>query len=317
MKRKIIVGLMMLVGMFYIVKGGINAGIIRNISGDSYRNNASMGNSSIDGSSSIDAQENVPGDNNENIRYETFPIVSKVLEKDSYYDYSNSKLAWYMIRKDNHEPTGCDDTVDIYKYGGYHIDKNVTEDKKVMYLTFDCGYENGYTSQILDVLKEQNVPACFFVTQTYIRDNIDLVKRMKEEGHQVGNHTITHPSMPSKSYEEITNELEGCATYMAETTGYNMDPYLRPPMGEYSERTLKLSQDLGYKTIFWSITYLDFDVNKQPGADYVINHFEKYHHRGAIILMHNVSSSNADALETVLVNMKNKGYSFASLNELK
>ncbi len=308
---------MMLVGMFYIVKGGIDAGIIRSISGDSYKNNASMGDCSIEGSSSSDAQENVPGDNNENIRYETFPIVSKVLDKDSYYDYSNSKLAWYMVRKDNHEPTGCDDTIDIYKYGGYHIDKNVTGDKGIMYLTFDCGYENGYTSQILDVLKEQNVPACFFVTQTYIRDNPDLVKRMKEEGHQVGNHTITHPSMPSIAYEEIIEELEGCATYMAETTGYNMDPYLRPPMGEYSERTLKLSYDLGYKTIFWSMTYLDFDVNKQPGVDYVVNHFEKYHHSGAIILMHNVSSSNADALETVLVNMKNKGYRFASLNELQ
>ena len=133
----------------------------------------------------------------------------------------------------------------------------------------------------------------------------------------MGNHTITHPSMPTKSYEEIIEELEGCANYMAETTGYNMDPYLRPPMGEYSERTLKLTKDLGYKTIFWSITYLDFDVNNQPGVDYVINHFEKYHHNGAIILMHNVSSSNADALTTVLVNMKNKGYRFASLNELK
>lgn len=307
----------MLVTLYFIGKGGINAGIIRSIYGDSFKNNASMGDSSIDVGSSSDAQEGVPEDNNENIRYETFPIESRVLDKDSYYDYSNSKLAWYMIRKDNHEPTGCDDTIDIYKYGGYHIDKGATKDKKVMYLTFDCGYENGYTSQILDVLKEQNVPACFFVTQTYIRDNPELVKRMKEEGHQVGNHTITHPSMPSKSYEEIINELEGCATYMAETTGYNMDPYLRPPMGEYSERTLKLSQDLGYKTIFWSITYLDFDVNKQPGVDYVINHFEKYHHSGAIILMHNVSASNADALGTVLVNMKNKGYGFASLNELK
>ncbi len=307
----------MLVAVLCIGKGGINAGIIRNISRDSYKNNASEGNSSIEGSSSNDAQQSVPEDNNEKIRYETFPIESRVLDKDSYYEYSNGKLAWYMIRKENHEPTGCDDTIDIYKYGGYHIDKNTTEDKKVMYLTFDCGYENGYTSQILDVLKEQNVPACFFVTQTYIRDNPDLVKRMKEEGHQVGNHTITHPSMPSKSYEEIIEELEGCATYMAETTGCNMDPYLRPPMGEYSERTLKLTQDLGYKTIFWSMAYLDFDVNNQPGVDYVINHFEKYHHSGAIILMHNVSSSNADALGTVLVNMKDKGYSFASLNELE
>ncbi|MBR3832947.1 MAG: polysaccharide deacetylase family protein [Lachnospiraceae bacterium] len=222
-----------------------------------------------------------------------------------------------MVRKDNHEPTGCDDTIDIYQYGGYHVDKNARDEDKVLYLTFDCGYENNYTSQILDVLKEQNVPACFFVTQTYIRDNIDLTKRMKEEGHQVGNHTITHPSMPERSYEEIIEEVNGCAKYMAENTGYAMDPYLRPPMGEYSQRTLKLTQDLGYKTIFWSMAYMDYDVNNQPGVDYVTAHFEKYHHNGAIILMHNVSESNADALKTVIVNMKAKGYRFASLNELK
>jgi len=303
---------------FIFFKGGIGSEIIRKLSGNTYKNNvASKGYGGIEGSSLGDATDKAEEEDNESIRYETFPIESKVLDKDSYYDYSNSKLAWYMVRKDNHEPTGCDDTIDIYNYGGYYIDKSVTEDKKVLYLTFDCGYENGYTSQILDVLKEQNVPACFFVTQTYIRDNIELVKRMKAEGHQVGNHTVTHPSMPEKSYEEIIEEVEGCADYMAESTGYNMDPYLRPPMGEYSERTLKLIYDLGYKTIFWSMAYLDYDVNKQPGTQYVIDHFDKFHHNGAIILMHNVSSSNADALETVIMNMKNKGYRFASLNELK
>lgn len=320
MKIKKIGLLILVVAVLYIIKGGVQGGLFKTLSGKDYKGNSQnidtkKGESDGEKSSRLDAHDGTV--ENDEIRYHTFPIESNILNKDSYYEYSNSKLAWYMIRNEEHQPTGCDDTIDIYKYGGYHIDKNVTKDKKVMYLTFDCGYENGYTEQILDVLHEQNVPACFFVTQTYIRDNIDLTKRMKEEGHQVGNHTITHPSMPGKSYEEIIEEIEGCASYMAENTGYNMDPYLRPPMGEYSERTLKLTQDLGYKTIFWSMAYMDFDVNNQPGADYVVRHFEKYHHSGAIILMHNVSSSNAEALETVLVNMKERGYRFASLNELK
>ena len=248
-------------------------------------------------------------------RYLTLPIENKVREKDAYYDYPNDKLAWYIKRGENHAPSGCDDTLELSEYGAYYLGESTEE--KVIYLTFDCGYENGYTEQILDVLKQEEVPACFFVTKTYIRDNPDLTRRMKEEGHQVGNHTITHPSMPTKSYEEIINEVTGCADYMTEVTGYDMDPYLRPPMGEYSARTLMITKDLGFKTIFWSMAYMDFDVNNQPGADYVINHFNKYHHNGAIVLMHNVSSSNAEALETVITNMKAEGYRFASLNELE
>lgn len=248
----------------------------------------------------------------------TYEIKNNVKEKSYYYEYKNDKLAWWFKRDAEHRPSGCDDTIDISKYEGYYRDRaKDNSSEKVLYLTFDCGYENGYTEKILNVLKKQNVPACFFVTKTYIRDNLNLVERMKGEGHQVGNHTITHPSMPGKSYEEIIKEVTGCADYMREATGYSMDPYLRPPMGEYSERTLAITRDLGYKTIFWSMAYLDYDVNKQPGANYVIEHFNKYHHNGAIILMHNVSSSNAAALETVIKNMREQGYRFASLNELK
>lgn len=247
-------------------------------------------------------------------RYLQYPIENKICSEDTYYNYSNEKLAWWFKRDDNHGPSGCDDTLEISDYDAYYLDFSC--DEKVIYLTFDCGYENEFTDEILDVLNAEDVPACFFVTKTYIRDNPELATRMKEEGHQVGNHTITHPSMPSVSYEELILEITGCAEYMKEITGYEMDPYLRPPMGEYSERTLKITQDLGYKTIFWSMAYVDFDVNDQPGADYVINHFNKYHHEGAIILMHNVSSSNAEALETVIKNLKAEGYRFASLNEL-
>lgn len=139
---------------------------------------------------------------------------------------------------------------------------------------------------------------------------------MKEEGHQVGNHTVTHPSMPGISVEKQKEELQTCADYMKEATGYRMDPYFRPPSGEYSERVLQLAKDMGYKTIFWSMAYLDYDVNNQPGKDYVIEHFDKYYHNGAIPLMHNVSESNAQALDTVLSNLTELGYRFVSLDEM-
>ncbi len=251
-------------------------------------------------------------------RYQTIARVSNTKGKEAYDTYSNNKLAWWFKRDKEHGQSGCDDTIDLSVYNGYYVDKehNKENPEKVIYLTFDCGYDNGYTEVMLDVLKEENVPACFFVTQTYIRDNIDIMKRIKSEGHQVGNHTITHPSLPNRSYDEIVDELEGCYNYMKEATGYDMDPYFRPPCGEYSERVLAIANDLGYKTIFWSMAYLDYEVDNQPGADYVIQHFEKFHHNGAIILMHNVSSSNAEALQTVIKNLKEEGYRFASLNEL-
>lgn len=303
-----------------LIKGGFLSGISGNFSFISYRNGEDSIHSETDGS---EDDGEVPGENGEkseaDARYLQKPIENNVRDKDTYYEYKNDKLAWWFKRNDSHQPSGCDDTIELSDYDAYYLDRSADENsgEKVIYLTFDCGYENGYTERMLDILAEQDVPACFFVTKTYIRDNLELTKRMKEEGHQVGNHTITHPSMPGKSYEEIIQEVTGCADYMREVTGFDMDPYLRPPRGEYSARTLKITQDLGYKTIFWSMAYLDYDVNNQPGAEYVINHFNKYHHNGAIILMHNVSSSNADALETVIVNLKAEGYRFASLNELE
>ena len=210
-------------------------------------------------------------------------------------------------------PVGNASFDELQQYHAYYAQKT---DKKVIYLTFDCGYENGYTEQILDPLKNHNAKACFFVTQTYIRDNAEIVKRMKEEGHQVGNHTVTHPSMPEISVEKQIKELRDCEEYMKEATGYDMDLYFRPPSGEYSEQLLQLASDLGYRTIFWSVAYLDYDVNKQPGASYVIDHFKKYHHNGAFVLMHNVSSSNAEALDTVLTDLETRGYRFPSLDEM-
>lgn len=233
---------------------------------------------------------------------------------DAEYDaISNELQAWWFKRNETHQPSGCQEEFDIEQYHAYYVNRE-TEDS-VIYLTFDCGYENGYTPAILDTLKEQNVKAIFFVTQTFIRDNPELVKRMKEEGHMVGNHTITHPSLPGLSIEEQRGEINGCAEYMKEATGYDMDPYIRPPKGEYSERTLQLCEDMGYCTVFWSIAYLDYEVDNQPSAEYVLQHFDKYYHPGAMPLLHNVSSANAQALPQLIENLREAGYRFGTIDE--
>lgn len=237
-----------------------------------------------------------------------------IVEDRDYGSIDNTLYAWWFKRNDIHVQSDCQKDFDITEYDGYYV---VPVSEKKIYLTFDCGYENGFTPDMLDVLKKEKVNAAFFVTQTFIRDNVEIVKRMKEEGHLVCNHTVTHPSMPSKTIEEQKQELLSCENYMKEATGYEMDLFFRPPRGEYSKRTLQMAKDLGYTTIFWSIAYLDYDVNNQPSAEHVVEHFQTYYHPGAIPLIHNVSQANHDALETVINNLKKEGYSFGSLYDLK
>ena len=230
-----------------------------------------------------------------------------------YGSYNNTKYSWWFVRNDTHTTPGCQRDFDISQYHAYYVNQNAGDN--VIYLTFDCGYENGYTGQILDTLRDNDIKAVFFVTQHYVETQPDLVRRMREEGHLVGNHTNHHPSLPTLSIEEQREELQSCANKMKELTGYDMDPYIRPPMGEYSERTLKLMEDMGYCTVFWSMAYLDYDVNNQPGADYVVQHFEQYVHPGAVPLMHVVSQSNAEALPRLIETLRNSGYRFARLDE--
>lgn len=238
----------------------------------------------------------------------------KMVEGRDYTSIDNTAYAWWFTRNENHEQSGEPKDCDLSKYDAFYV---VNVPDKRIYLTFDCGYENGYTGELLDVLKKEKVTAAFFVTQTFIRDNVDLVKRMKKEGHLVCNHTVHHPSLPTCSIEDQKEEILECEKYMKEATGYDMDLFLRPPKGEYSERTLQLIKDLGYTTVFWSIAYLDYDINNQPSAEYVIEHFKKYYHPGAIPLIHNVSVANRDALLHVIKNLKKEGYSFGTLYDLK
>jgi len=221
---------------------------------------------------------------------------------------------WWLKRNENHQTPEVSDYIDLSKYDAYYVNPKCK--KKKIFLTFDCGYENGFTPKILDVLKKQKIVAAFFVTKPFIREGRELVRRMKKEGHIVGNHTVHHRSMPTLSDRDNKQEIIDCAEYCKEATGYEMDHFIRPPMGEYNEKTLKLTKSMGYKTIFWSMAYVDFDVNKQPGKQYVVEHFKKYTHNGAIPLMHNVSQSNAEALDEVITNLKKEGYQFESLKNL-
>jgi len=229
-------------------------------------------------------------------------------------NYENKKVAWGLKKIKNSPPQVPTEWKELLKrFDGYYIGD---EFKKNLYLTFDEGYENGYTAQILDILKETATPAAFFVTGPYLDKETDLIKRMVNEGHIVGNHTINHPSMPEvKDDEKLKAELTALDEKFFKLTGKKME-YLRPPKGEFSERTLAISKSIGYKTILWSSAYEDWDTNKQRGTDYAINQVTNYFHNGNIILLHAVSKDNANALSSIIKIAKEQGYTFESLEKL-
>lgn len=232
----------------------------------------------------------------------------------SGYDaLDNTGSGWGFVRKKGKAPEipAAQQEV-LEKYGAYYMDKS---QPKAIYLTFDEGYENGYTSKILDVLEATETPAAFFVTGPYLESQTELVQRMIDDGHIVGNHTVNHINMPKSSVETIQKELDELNAMCEEKYGVSMK-YMRPPEGEYSERTLAVAQDMGYTTVFWSFAYKDWDVNIQQGADYAFSQVTPYLHDGAIILLHAVSSDNANALEDIINYAKEQGYEFRSLDEL-
>lgn len=225
----------------------------------------------------------------------------------------NQRESWWFRRNSDHLPPSAQDKVCISQYGGYYLGDTQS---KTIYLTFDEGYENGYTAKILDVLKENEVPAAFFVTKPYMKEYPDLVKRMAEEGHIVGNHSVTHPDFTTLSDEQIAEELQGCADYYKEITGLDMPNFFRPPEGVYSIRTLEKAHEAGYKTIFWSYAYKDWDPKNQPGRQAAIDMAMNNYHNGCIMLLHAVSESNTEALDEILKSLKEKGYTFLSLEDL-
>ena len=189
--------------------------------------------------------------------------------------------------------------------------------EQVLYLTFDAGFENGCTGKILDVLKKHNVPAVFFLVGNYIEKNPDLVRRMVSEGHIVGNHTMRHPDM-SKITDKAAfqKELQELESLYQSVVGSEMPKYYRPPQGTYSEENLRMAQELGYKTVFWSLAYVDWKQNDQPTADYAFSKLLPRTHNGAVVLLHSTSQTNAEILDELLTKWKDMGYRFASLDEL-
>lgn len=201
----------------------------------------------------------------------------------------------------------------VDKYGAIFIGDG---SKKSLYLTFDNGYENGFTPHILDVLKEKQVPAIFFVTGQYIKEQPELLKRMAAEGHLIGNHSWSHPDMTAVSDERIKKELDRVKEGVAEVTGQKEMRFLRPPRGIFSERTLAVSKELGYINVFWSVAYVDWDTKRQKGKAYAFEQVTKQLHPGAVLLLHSVSKDNADAMADIIDYARRQGYEFRSLNEL-
>ena len=240
--------------------------------------------------------------------------VENTWDKIDTSGLSNEKIGWGYRRIDGERPEFTKGQIATME--NFDCMYMGSTDEKTLYLTFDEGYENGYTIPILDTLKKHNVPAAFFVTGQYLKENTDIIDRMVEEGHIVGNHTLKHPSLPDKTNEEIEQDVSALNDIFFERYGFSMK-YIRPPMGEYSERTLAVTNNMGYKSVFWSFAYKDWEADKQKGADYAYQTVTKGLHNGIIILLHAVSKDNADALDSIITYAENMGYRFKSLDEYK
>ena len=187
----------------------------------------------------------------------------------------------------------------------------------VIYLTFDAGYENGCTEKILDILKQHQVKAAFFLVGNYIEKNADLVRRMVNEGHTVGNHTMHHPDMSKLSEPgAFEKELEDLEELYRETTGQELPKFYRPPQGIYSEENLKMAKALGYKTVFWSLAYVDWNNDSQPTREQAFAKLIPRIHNGAVVLLHSTSGTNAEILDELLTKWKEMGYRFGTVEEL-
>ncbi|MBE6536159.1 MAG: delta-lactam-biosynthetic de-N-acetylase [Ruminococcaceae bacterium] len=228
--------------------------------------------------------------------------------------------SWYCVRnKDHRQPLVGPDLSFAESFGAYYIDHKHGDgaSEKVVYLTFDAGYENGNVEKILDVMKEKQVTGAFFVLENLIIKNTELVVRMADEGHLVCNHTAKHPDVTKfDSLEEFKSEIESLENVYREYTGREMSKYFRPPEGRFNTRSLEYARDMGYKTVFWSFAYEDWDNVKQMDREAAKKKILDNMHNGAVILLHPTSATNAAVLGEVIDELKSLGYSFGTLDEL-
>ena len=223
--------------------------------------------------------------------------------------------AWGLsFRQENAPPIGPASSEELSRFNAAYLGDTK---EKVIYLTFDAGYENGCTAKILDILKKHQVPAAFFLVGNYMERNADLVRRMVEEGHIVGNHTMHHKDMSQISEKEaFAKELTDLETLFREITGKELPKYYRPPQGIYSQENLRMAKDLGYQTVFWSLAYVDWNNNDQPTPEEAFQKLLPRTHNGAVVLLHSTSETNAEILDELLSKWKAEGYTFASIDQL-
>ena len=225
-------------------------------------------------------------------------------------------LHWYLKRCKGGCPVFPKEAEEIKEYGAYYFDGSANNENKKIYITFDAGYENGNIEKILDILKSESVPAAFFLLDNIILKNTDLVIRMADEGHLVCNHTKNHKDLSMAKESEIASNLTALEKLYEEKTGREMSKYFRFPEGKYSIEALKSVQNLGYKTIFWSFAYDDWDNHRQTDPQKAIKKVLENTHNGAVMLFHPTSKTNAEIFPTLIEEWKKMGYSFGTLDEL-
>lgn len=243
-------------------------------------------------------------------------IFSLLLSPLDSHASSCKAYNWYCKRNDSHSTPMLDrDFSFIKEYNGYYVNENASD--KVIYLTFDAGYENGNIEKILDTLKSHNACGAFFILENLIIRNPELIQRMTDEGHLICNHTAKHPDMTKiNDKETFLAQLSRLEKAYFDLTGKEMAKIYRPPQGRFSEKNLELASSLGYKTVFWSFAYADWDNEKQPDPKKSLEKLLKHTHSGEILLLHPTSSTNAEILDEFMTTLEKEGYRFGNLNEL-
>lgn len=227
----------------------------------------------------------------------------------------DAEYHWGFKRSTDNTPAEAGAELDslLTKYGAIYKGQ---PDKKIVYLTFDNGYENGFTESILTTLREEEVPATFFLTGHYVKSAPNLVKQMIKDGHTIGNHSYGHPNMARLSANDMKKEWQLFDDALRELTNVERTYYARPPEGIFSEEVLRVGNEAGYRHMFWSIAFKDWLKDERRGADYAYNALMEQLHPGAVILMHTVAQDNAEAIPTFIRDAKKQGYTFASLDDL-
>lgn len=242
-------------------------------------------------------------------------VIALAVSVSVFASSALSTGSWGLsFRQEGAPPVGNAGKDQLRQYQAAYIGNT---NEKVLYLTFDAGYENGCTAKILDTLKEEQIPAAFFLVGNYIRKSPDLVRRMVAEGHTVGNHTMHHYDMSRLSDKAaFSKELTDLEALYKETVGQELPKYYRPPQGIYSEENLKMAQELGYKTLFWSLAYVDWNNDAQPTREAAFAKLLPRTHNGAVVLLHSTSKTNAEILGELIDKWKEAGYRFGTLEEL-